>query len=132
MTQRVPLRAPHAPCVTCPYRRDVPSGVWAREEYEKLPAYDLPTPDQPTGVFCCHTDPGRVCGGWAACHDLDHSLSVRVGTALGYLDAHALTTYTTTVPVWDSGLAAHDRGVADVDDPGPAALAAIARWERRR
>lgn len=24
------------PCETCPYRRDVPSGVWSADEYRKL------------------------------------------------------------------------------------------------
>ena len=24
------------PCSSCPYRKDVPSGVWAHHEYEKL------------------------------------------------------------------------------------------------
>lgn len=33
------------PCSACPYRVDVPAGVWAREEYDKLDPYDLPTPD---------------------------------------------------------------------------------------
>jgi hypothetical protein len=32
------------PCPSCPYRKDVPSGVWAPEEYDKLPAYDNDTP----------------------------------------------------------------------------------------
>nr|WP_280343300.1 DUF6283 family protein [Nocardia neocaledoniensis] len=30
------------PCVSCPYRRDVPSGVWDFGEYEKLRGYVPP------------------------------------------------------------------------------------------
>ncbi|MFD7961193.1 DUF6283 family protein [Streptomyces zaomyceticus] len=35
------------PCASCPYRRDVPSGVWSRGDYVKLPLYDGPTWTQP-------------------------------------------------------------------------------------
>lgn len=42
------------PCASCPYRRDVPSGIWAAEEYAKLPAYDADTPFQPPHLFLCH------------------------------------------------------------------------------
>jgi hypothetical protein len=42
------------PCGSCPYRRDVPSGVWDAAEYEKLPRYDGPMADQPARLFLCH------------------------------------------------------------------------------
>ena len=50
---RDPVRPPaKSPCGSCPYRQDVPSGVWAASEYEKLPAYDAPeTFMQPPGLF---------------------------------------------------------------------------------
>lgn len=32
------LKPPKVPCGTCPYRRDVPAGIWHGEEYAKLPA----------------------------------------------------------------------------------------------
>lgn len=57
------------PCASCPYRRDVPSGVWAPEEYEKLRRYDAPTMEQPPQVFLCHQKnrdtANRVGAGWA-------------------------------------------------------------------
>lgn len=56
------------PCESCPYRKDVPSGVWAEEEYRKLPDYDQETMKQPMGVFLCHQQNQRVCGGWAGVH----------------------------------------------------------------
>lgn len=71
------------PCQFCPYRRDVPSGVWSEEEYAKLPPYDRPTYAQPTRLFRCHvhdrdSDQATVCGGWAGCHDGDHMLALRI------------------------------------------------------
>jgi hypothetical protein len=49
------------PCPTCPYRRDVPSGIWQASEYSKLPRYDNDVPDQlaagATGLFYCHSAP---------------------------------------------------------------------------
>ena len=38
------------PCGSCPYRKDVPSGVWAVSEYLKLVEYDRPTGEQPVHV----------------------------------------------------------------------------------
>lgn len=56
-----PIKAPAKnPCGSCPYRRDVPSGIWSEEEYDKLPQYDLPTGDQPPNVFLCHQQNGRL------------------------------------------------------------------------
>ena len=49
------------PCGSCPYRRDAPSGIWSREEYEKLPEYDKPTAYQPPQVFMCHRNAGCLC-----------------------------------------------------------------------
>ena len=56
------------PCVTCPYRCDVPSGVWAAEEYAKLPEYDAPTWQQPPALFMCHSHPDGLCTGWLQSH----------------------------------------------------------------
>ena len=42
------------PCDSCPYRQDVPSGIWAASEYAKLPAYDAPTCAQSARLFLCH------------------------------------------------------------------------------
>lgn len=56
------------PCTTCPYRRDVPSGIWAPEEYQKLLAYDRPTMQQPAALFMCHQGAGGLCTGWVQCH----------------------------------------------------------------
>ncbi|MGW5160473.1 DUF6283 family protein [Nonomuraea wenchangensis] len=74
------------PCGTCPYRKDVLSGSWAREEYDKLRGYDRPTFAQPVTLWLCHqhdrdSPRRRVCAGWAGCHDGTTLLAVRVALA---------------------------------------------------
>lgn len=130
------LRPPApAPCGSCPYRTDVPSGIWAREEYEKLPAYDQDTALQPIGVFMCHQVDGRICAGWAGCHDMGESLGVRIAQAQGDLtpeDAQTLYAYTTTTDLFPSGAAAAAHGLADERNPSPAARRASAKILARR
>lgn len=119
---------------SCPYRQDVPSGVWDPAEYEKLPRYDAPTFDQPTGLFYCHSQGGRICAGWAGCHDMDHSLAARVAVLDGDLtpeEHQHLVNYTTRVPLFDSGRSAADHGLAAAGNPGQRARQ-VARKLRRR
>lgn len=123
------------PCGTCPYRTDVPSGVWDRTEYEKLPAYDEPTAQQPPGVFLCHQVNGRICAGWAACHDMTQSLGVRLAFLSGDLsspDFNELCDYTTDVPLHASGRAAADHGMQHIENPTPDAQRSIDKIVRRR
>lgn len=122
------------PCVSCPYRQDVPSGVWAAEEYLKLPDYDRPTGEQPVGLFHCHQQDGRVCAGWAAVHDMDENLALRFAASTGTLspeDAVATRDYETDVPLWPSGLAAAEHGLRAIRRPGKAARQMIERLERK-
>jgi hypothetical protein len=130
----IDLPAPR-PCGTCPYRQDVPSGVWAAEEYAKLPAYDEETAGQPSGVFLCHQQNGKVCAGWAGCHDGRHMLSLRLAVAFGTMSpetAEAVCSYVSPVPLWASGAEAAAHGLADIDAPGVAAQAAALKlWLRR-
>lgn len=110
------------PCGSCPYRCDVPSGIWALDEYAKLPEYDRPTGEQPIGVFVCHRQDGRACAGWVAVHDMDHCLAVRLGAATGTIaDPEAFLAYETDVPLFGSGLEAARHGVEAINDPGPEA-----------
>ncbi|MER5617692.1 DUF6283 family protein [Streptomyces sp. NPDC002215] len=132
MTTRPP--APR-PCATCPYRTDVPSGVWSQKDYEKLPPFDGPTWDQPPRLFICHQhdrdDNGaRVCGGWAGCHDGDQLLAVRVASITGEITAEtteAIRNYTSPVPLFASGAEAAAHGMRDLHTPGPEALHAMAK-----
>lgn len=123
------------PCSACPYRRDVPSGIWAAEEYAKLPAYDRETGEQPPGVFLCHDGDRRsqVCLGWAQCHPVDHLLSLRIMAMVG-CDVSAVVEAgraTPPVPLFGSGAEAAAHGLAELISPGAAAQAAIGRLRRR-
>jgi len=126
------VRPPAAhPCGSCPYRRDVPAGVWAVEEYEKLPPYDAETTHQPTGVFLCHQQNGRACAGWVAVHDMGHSLALRLAVARGSVDdLAAFIDYSTTTPLWGSGREAAEHGIAGVKEPDESACRVIAKLGR--
>lgn len=119
-----------APCGTCPYRRDVPPGIWSADEYAKLPAYDGETGDQlmagATGLFYCHQNDGRLCAGWVGCHDMRHNLAVRF-TAV----APETYTYQSPVPLFASGREAAAHGLSGINNPGPDARRAIRKLERR-
>jgi len=131
-----PKPAPaRSPCTSCPYRRDVPSGVWAAEEYAKLPRYDADTAGQPVEPFFCHQQAGRICAGWAGCHDMYEALSVRLAAAMGKLTGRALDlvlSYVSPVPLHPSGRAAADHGLRDVLAPGAAARAMSLRLAETR
>lgn len=123
------VRGPAArPCGTCPYRLDVPSGIWDASEYEKLPAYDRETGEQPIDMFQCHQhdagDPeARICAGWIGCHG-DQLLALRIWITLGRLDPDVLD-YTTPTPLHPTGAAAAAHGMAEIHRPNAAAVRAI-------
>lgn len=119
-----------SPCGSCPYRRDVPSGVWVREEYEKLPQYDGETGTQPFAAFLCHQQDGRLCAGWVGCHDMTQSMGLRMSVHTGSISLDTFDEtldYVSPVPLWPSGQAAHDHGVADLDNPSDRAVRIIDR-----
>lgn len=123
------------PCESCPYRRDVPSGVWSADEYEKLREYDGQGFEQPLSVFQCHQnersdDRARLCAGWVACHGQD-LIGLRIAVARGRMDPKVLE-YTTDVPVFASGTEAADHGEADIDSPGEDACALVDKIVTRR
>lgn len=112
------LAPPKRPCGSCPYRRDVPSGIWAAEEYAKLPAYDGPTWAQPPALFMCHQQDGCLCGGWLAAHDREQLLTLRIHRHR--LDP-GVWDYEPGVPVFGSGAQAAAHGIAEIVNPGPEA-----------
>ena len=128
------------PCASCPYRQDVPSGIWAASEYAKLTAYDEPTYSQPTGLFLCHQhdrndDRARVCAGWAGCHDGDHLLALRIAVSAEEITAEtadAIRDYVSPTPLFASGVEAAAHGVREICTPGPDACTAINKISRRR
>lgn len=128
------------PCGSCPYRVDVPSGIWDACEYAKLPAYDRPTFAQPSALFLCHQHDrddaaARVCGGWAGCHDGDELLALRVAVSSGEIAvdvAEAVRDYVSPVPLFASGAEAAAHGMREIHTPGAAALTAMAKIGRVR
>lgn len=128
------------PCASCPYRRDVPSGIWDASEYAKLPLYDDPTYAQPTALFLCHQRgrddaSARVCGGWAGCHDGDELLALRMAVSSGEITvatADAIRDYASPVPLFRSGAEAAAHGMREIHRPGPAAVSAMAKLARTR
>ena len=119
------------PCPSCPYRRDVPSGIWDEEEYAKLPRFDGDTPEQlmagATAPFRCHSAPENLCAGWVGCHDMDNSLAVRMTRR--DIDP-AVFEYTSPVPLFASGAEAAEHGMRDLPEPGPDAASKIAALRR--
>jgi len=116
------------PCPSCPYRKDVPSGVWAYHEYEKLRDYDEPTGNQPLATFHCHATPDELCNGWAVVH-----------TSRGHeFDLLALRFWhpengipVSDVPLWSSGNEAADHGQAHIEDPDDKAIEVTSRLIRK-
>ncbi|WP_413754762.1 DUF6283 family protein [Streptomyces sp. MMBL 11-3] len=127
------------PCESCPYRRDVPSGVWAGEEYDRLRRYDAPTPEQPQKLFQCHqTDAGsatrRICAGWAGCHG-GNLLGLRIALLEGRIDEAtyiAAADYQSPTALFTSGSEAADHGQKDLDHPGTRSRHMIDKITRTR
>lgn len=127
------LKAPPVPCGSCPYRRDVPSGIWAPHEYDKLVAYDRPTMEQPGAVFLCHQRDGCICGGWLACHPKrgpSGLLALRLSAMKGELDLGVLD-YTTDVALFASGEEARRHGRRRITNPGTKARKMVAGLQRK-
>lgn len=120
------------PCSSCPYRRDVPSGIWDQAEYDKLRKYDGDTPEQieneAFGVFHCHSTPDYVCAGWLGCIDKEVSLALRFNSHR--LDPEVWD-YVSPVPLFESGAAAAEHGERDIQEPGSDAYWAMLKLRRQ-
>lgn len=122
------MKPPTRPCGSCPYRRDVPSGLWEASEYEKLPKFDdMNDPDSYT-LFGCHQQNDCACAGWVAVHDMENSIGLRLGISMGQVegdDWQTFVDYTTDVPLFDSGTEAAEHGMREIDNPSPEGSRAI-------
>ncbi|OXM54463.1 DUF6283 family protein [Amycolatopsis alba] len=113
--------------------------------------YDRDTGQQPTAVFQCHltdensrpatlsshgntgTGLARICAGWAGCHDGDNLLSLRMGVLSGLITpetAYLTVTYSSPVPLWDSGVAAAVYGLTSILNPSDEARRVIDKLVR--
>lgn len=128
----MPMNCAKAPCKSCPYRRDVPSGLWHEDEYDKLPNYDGSIVDQAmngaTSVFMCHQQDGRLCAGWVAAHNSE-LLALRLR---GHEIESSVWDYKSPVPVFPSGKEAADHGKRDIATPSTTAISAIKTLERKQ
>lgn len=130
------LTVRRSPCPSCPYRRDVPSGIWDAANYAMLPRYDGEAIEQAAAgayaVFMCHQGADELCAGWAG-HRADPNdlLALRFSVLMGETAPAALR-YSTPVPLFASGAEAAAHGLRDIDHPGPEALAAQAKITRLR
>lgn len=116
------------PCSACPYRKDVPSGVWDPQEYEKLRPYDAETPYQPFHGFSCHATPEFYCNGWAVCHTSrgpEHDLMAF------RFDPEVVPPEPHNVPLFGSAAEAADHGQRDSDAPGELAGRTIEKLVRQ-
>jgi hypothetical protein len=109
--------------------------VWARSEYSKLPQYDEDTPSQPFGLFLCHQQDGRVCAGWAGCHDMTHSLALRLAASDGRLSAaeiNAILDYESPIELFSTGAEAAAHGEAAIEIPDTRARRTIGTLVRKQ
>jgi hypothetical protein len=127
------LTARPSPCASCPYRCDVPSGIWAKKEYEKLRSYDGEITDQAVagahGLFFCHQSDGKLCAGWAGCHDMHDTFAARLHAS--QLDG-SVWDYESPVPLFASGNEAADHGEREIESPPDAARSAIRKITKVR
>lgn len=121
------------PCKTCPYRKDVPSGVWAENEYEKLPGYDGEIIDQlqngGTGLFLCHQQNNALCSGWLGCHGPENLLALRLHSNHVEPDVFG---YSAKTPLFSSGKEAAEHGLRDIDEPSDKAHKAMEKLIEKR
>ena len=122
------LKAARVPCGSCPYRRDVPSGIWGRSEYDKLLRYDGPTWAQSIAPFLCHQRDGNLCAGWLACHNPRELLALRFPHTID----PSVYDYKTDVPVFASGAEARAHGLQEIQQPSVKAEKMIAGLVRKR
>ncbi|MFD9551707.1 DUF6283 family protein [Nocardia salmonicida] len=131
---------PPRPCVSCPYRRNVPSGVWDFAEYEKLRAYDGDLSVQAPQLFQCHQADAdsigrRVCAGWVGCHGGRKLLALRLALIQERISGQTFevaAVYESAAPLFASGTEAADQGQREIDKPRMDAQHAIRKVARIR
>lgn len=118
------------PCSTCPYRKDTAPGIWDREEYEKLPAYDEQWGGG--GVFLCHNggpkeDNNTLCRGWTEVHH--RNITVRLACSKTDFNEH--NSKLTKVPLYSSGREAMRAGLRGINRPSAKAKSEIEKLVKR-
>jgi hypothetical protein len=133
MAERESIPALDNPCNTCPYRKDTPSGIWDREEYNKLPAWDgTEMHEMNIALFLCHSanlaGNKAVCRGWLEVHC--ENKGVRLNMMSGRITVPCTTP--TTAELYESGAAARRAGLRGVRKPSKKANVVINKLARAR
>lgn len=128
-----PHHALKVPCKSCPYRRDVPSGVWAPEEYTKLPRFDGEIIEQlvsgGTGLFLCHQQNNALCSGWLGCHGPENLLALRLHS--DQVEPEVFD-YETSTPLFSSGTEAAEHGLRKIEEPDEDAERVMRRLAKKK
>lgn len=123
-----------SPCTSCPYRKDVPSGIWGSEEYDKIVRYDSPTYAQPPKLFMCHQVDGSLCRGWLDCHGRE-LLAIRIAISMKTVsvdDALQALDEEPFVPVFSNASEAARHGRKSINKPGKKAKQLMKSIEKKR
>lgn len=73
------------PCANCPYRKDAPRRLWAKEEFADL----LESENGAMGkTYGCHKKNGTVCRGWLMNQDKRHFPSIALRIQLSNQHIH--------------------------------------------
>lgn len=123
------------PCGSCPYRKDVPSGVWHLSEYLKLITFDRPTAEQPPAVFNCHQQDDTLCSGWVGCHPMEDSLGLKIALVSGFItpdDFQTCVDYVSPAPLFDTGTDAAVHGMRNLNDPDEQAHRVMDKLKKKR
>lgn len=89
------------PCGTCPYRKDAPRRLWARDEFEDL----LANENSELGtVYLCHKKNGCVCVGWLIEQDRRGlpSIALRLALLRHGIDRHYLDSLDSTARLFNN------------------------------
>jgi hypothetical protein len=143
-----PLKVTGRACSSCPYLRSHPSGVWSRDEYEKLRLYDtgheVPCPNAdgtPATVrvpelatFWCHqtnrTGQPTACRGWLSAHR-SHA-AVNLAMAFGAIRPEDIPTEDESDIYFQTGTEAAENGLRDIDAPDTEACEMAERLVKKR
>lgn len=82
----------------------------------------------------CHDakDGSTICRGWLDVHPIGDLLALRLAATRGMISYELVDLPPSGVPVFESGAAAAEHGMAEIDDPSDPALRVIDKLTKRR
>lgn len=73
-----------------------------------------------------------MCRGWLDVHPKEHLLSLRLAAGRSMIDPAVIDLPPSGVPVFESGAAAAEHGMTEIEDPGEQALHVINKLSKRK